>query len=103
MDRAFMNLKAAEANKVARPIAQTILDKAPSADNSGLKAAAEEGTHGLPVELMSMLADEFDDALPMSLEEAKEHRLKLMDIRTAAFQGDAESRWEEQTYNFCEH
>ncbi|CAG9948297.1 unnamed protein product [Clonostachys rosea f. rosea IK726] len=102
MDRAFMNLKAAEANKVARPIAQTILDKAPSADNSGLKAAAEEGTHGLPVELMSMLADEFDDALPMSLEEAKEHRLKLMDIRTA-FQGDAESRWEEQTYNFCEH
>ncbi|CAH0028520.1 unnamed protein product, partial [Clonostachys rhizophaga] len=102
MDRAFMNLKTAEANKVAAPIAQTILDKAPSADNSGLKAAAEGGTHGMPVELMSMLADEFDDALPMSLEEAKEHRLKLIHIRTA-FQGDAESQWEEQTYNFCEH
>ncbi|VUC30769.1 unnamed protein product [Clonostachys rosea] len=102
MDRTFKNLQPAEANKVAKPIAQMILDKAPSTDNSGLKAAAEGGTHGLPVELMSMLADEFDNAFPMSLEEAKEHRLKLMDIRTG-FQGDAESRWEGQTYSFCEH
>ncbi|CAG9982962.1 unnamed protein product [Clonostachys byssicola] len=102
MDRAFMNLKAAEANKVASPITQTILDKAPSADSSGLKAAAEGDTHALPVELMDMLADEFDGALPMSLEDAKEHRLKLMDIRTR-FQGDAEDRWEGQTYSFCEH
>ncbi|CAH0050977.1 unnamed protein product [Clonostachys solani] len=102
IDRAFKNLRTAEVNKVARPIAQMILDKAPSADNSGLKVAAEGGSHGLPLELMSMLADEFDDALPMSLEEAREHRLKLMDIRTA-FQGDAENRWEGQTYSFCEH
>jgi hypothetical protein len=64
--------------------------------------APDNGRLGrLPVELMNMLRSYFD-AAPMSAEEAKGHRVKLMKVRTA-FHGQAHDGWRLQTYNFCEH
>jgi hypothetical protein len=59
----------------------------------------------LPEELMDMVREYSDankDALPMGLEEAKEHRAKLMRERGAFVQA-AERGWQEHTYSFCEH
>ncbi|KAH7402048.1 hypothetical protein DE146DRAFT_452216 [Phaeosphaeria sp. MPI-PUGE-AT-0046c] len=59
----------------------------------------------LPEELMDMVrgfVDADGHALPMGLEEAQEHRLKLMAERSK--HADAsEENWESRTYNFCEH
>jgi hypothetical protein len=67
------------------------------------KSSAEAGT--LPPELMDMVREHFKaDAatLPMGLEEAKEHRKKLMEVR-GAFVKTTEKGWQAHTYNFCEH
>jgi hypothetical protein len=59
----------------------------------------------LPPELMDMVQDHFDadgNMLPMTAEEAKEHRLKLMQERSG-FVERAEKGWQEHSYNFCEH
>lgn len=61
---------------------------------------APEGVK-LPPELLEMVRGEFSlDTL--SLEEAKEHRLALMDERTT-HQREAESEWSRADYSFCEH
>ncbi|KAH7140604.1 hypothetical protein EDB81DRAFT_655028 [Dactylonectria macrodidyma] len=99
VERAFGNLGKDEAAKVPQAIAQLILEKAPG--HTGLETAGKRG-QGLPPELMDIVRGEFGDALPMSLDEAKEHRLKLMDARTT-FQKEARDLWEEVDYNFCEH
>jgi hypothetical protein len=59
----------------------------------------------LPPELMEMVRENFDadnDTLPMGLEEAKEHREKLMKAR-GAFVKTSEQWWQKHTYSFCEH
>ncbi len=56
----------------------------------------------MPAELREMVRKELGDALPMTREEAEEHRRKLMEERTA-FQGKAREGWESVAYNFCEH
>lgn len=66
-------------------------------------SAAEEGK--LPPELMEMVREHFNagaDVLPMATNEAKEHRLKLMQERSA-FVETAESGWQQHSYSFCEH
>lgn len=59
----------------------------------------------LPEELMDMVREHFDadgHTMPMGVEEAKEHRLALMQER-GAFQRSTEQEWQESSYNFCEH
>jgi hypothetical protein len=59
----------------------------------------------LPEELMDMVRRYFDaegDAMPMSLEEAKEHRANLMRER-GAFRESPDAGWNQNYYNFCEH
>jgi citrate lyase beta subunit len=59
----------------------------------------------LPEELMEMVREHLgaeESALPMSLEEAKEHRAKLMQER-GAFVKTAEKGWQQHSYSFCEH
>jgi hypothetical protein len=70
---------------------------------SGDVQTAEEAK--LPPELMEMVRDHFNvdgDALPMSEEEAKEHRLALMKER-GAYVKTSESWWQRHSYSFCEH
>ena len=59
----------------------------------------------LPKELLDWVRKDLDkdgNSLPMSLEEAEEHRLKLMQERSA-FVITSEENWQLQTYSFCEH
>ena len=59
----------------------------------------------LPQELMEMTREYFladGDMSSMGLEEAKEHRLKLMSERSA-FVEVAEAGYQQHTYGFCEH
>jgi hypothetical protein len=59
----------------------------------------------LPPELMEMVREHVKDdahSLPMGLEEVKEHRIKLMEARTA-FVDTAEAGWQQHSYSFCEH
>ncbi|KAK7417755.1 hypothetical protein QQX98_004411 [Neonectria punicea] len=99
LERAFGDLSDADATKAPQAIANLILEKAPG--YPGLEAAGRAGL-GLPAELMDLVRDGFGDALPMSLEEAKKHRLELMEARTA-FQDEAREKWEQVEYSFCEH
>ncbi|CAO2652066.1 Nn.00g003490.m01.CDS01 [Neocucurbitaria sp. VM-36] len=71
----------------------------------GVSGAESTETGKLPAELMDMVKQYFEEgkeALPMSVEEAREHRAKLMKERSA-FQETAESGWQEHSYSFCEH
>ncbi|KAF4335403.1 hypothetical protein FBEOM_10739 [Fusarium beomiforme] len=100
MEKAFGDLNEKNATKVPSAIAKLVSEGAP--EHPGLKAAAEN-SNPLPKELMDMVKDEADESMtPMSLEEAKEHRLKLMDERTR-YQRDAEAKWSAIQYSFCEH
>ncbi|KAF4472606.1 hypothetical protein FALBO_493 [Fusarium albosuccineum] len=100
MEYAFKNLGHENAKNVPQPVAQLILDSGPG--HPGLKAAVECGER-LPVELVEMVQQNAgDEAMPMSLEEAKEHRLKLMEERTS-FQDEVRNRWKLVEYSFCEH
>lgn len=59
----------------------------------------------LPLELMDMVWENFassEDKGLMSEEEAKEHRIKLMEMRTT-FVDKSDKTWHAQTYSFCEH
>lgn len=59
----------------------------------------------LPAELMDMVREHADaerHALPMGVEEARQHRLKLMAER-GAFGEKVEEEWHQRSYNFCEH
>ncbi|KZM20738.1 hypothetical protein ST47_g8140 [Ascochyta rabiei] len=56
-----------------------------------------------PEELIAFLEDNLPrDALPMTIEEAKEHRLNLMKERSA-FVETSEAPWQQHQYSFCEH
>ncbi|TVY78455.1 hypothetical protein LSUE1_G006514 [Lachnellula suecica] len=58
----------------------------------------------LSPELNEMLLEHFEGegALPMSDAEAREHREKLMQARTA-FHFEADDEWHKHHYSFCEH
>ncbi|KAF2628312.1 hypothetical protein BU25DRAFT_420802 [Macroventuria anomochaeta] len=57
----------------------------------------------MPEELIAMVHERLSsDALPMSLEEAKGHRLKLMQERSAHV-AKSERAWQQHSYSFCEH
>jgi len=57
----------------------------------------------LPEELVEMIRERVpSDALPMSFEEAKEHRLRLMKERSNHVM-QSEDAWQEHAYSFCEH
>jgi hypothetical protein len=59
----------------------------------------------LPAELMEMVRGYFHadkNTLPMGLEEANDHRIKLMEARSA-FVKTTENGWQRHTYSFCEH
>ncbi|EYB21945.1 hypothetical protein FG05_30656 [Fusarium graminearum] len=97
VENAFGNL---DTEDVPHPIAKMVSDAAP--DHPGIRAVAESGKP-LPEELMIMIRREAgDSAMLMSLLEAKEHRLKLMEERTKK-QHEAEWGWSRAQYSFCEH
>ncbi|KAF7549930.1 hypothetical protein G7Z17_g6066 [Cylindrodendrum hubeiense] len=99
MENTFDRLGKGEETKVPPAIAQLILEKAPG--HPGLEAAGK-GKQSLPEELMDIVRNELEDVVPMSLEEARAHRLKLMDVRTVFQEGTRET-WAEVEYSFCEH
>lgn len=72
----------------------------------GLSSSVDSAENGrLPPELMEMVREHFnadEHILPMRLEEAKEHREKLMQVRSA-FHRKAEDGWRQHSYSFCEH
>ncbi|EKJ69289.1 hypothetical protein FPSE_10542 [Fusarium pseudograminearum CS3096] len=97
MERAFGNT---ENVPIPHPIATLVSEAAP--DHIGIQAAVENG-RPLPNELMEMVKREAGDCvMPMSLQEAKEHRLKLMEERSRS-QTEVDSNWRGETYSFCEH
>ena len=55
----------------------------------------------MPKEIMDQIVEEVDD-FPISLEEAKELRLKLMDERKV-FVKDVNEEIQSSTFFFCEH
>jgi hypothetical protein len=71
-----------------------------TADNIALSDNAK-----LPAELLDMVrryVDAEGHALPMGIEEAREHRVKLMEERSRHVR-NAEQAWESSVYSFCEH
>ena len=71
----------------------------------GRNSAKVDKSGKLPAELMDMVREFFNankDAIPMSVDEAKDHRLSLMEERSA-FKKTAEDGWQEHSYSFCEH
>jgi hypothetical protein len=103
-DRAFGALKADDGSSVLPPeITQLLLERGLGGSQLAEAMAAKEGKGGkLPVELLEMVRKELGDALPMTREEAEEHRLKLMQARSS-FQEEARGNWESVEYSFCEH
>lgn len=86
-------------SKFPAEIVSLLADKGLNAEGSTL------GDSKLPPELMEMVRNHFDadgDALPMTPEEARDHREKLMQERSA-FGKYSQDEWQHQTYNFCEH
>ncbi|KAF5680281.1 hypothetical protein FDENT_8484 [Fusarium denticulatum] len=98
MESAFGGMDEESAKNIPNAVAKLV--SGGEQEPAGLKAAAESG-NPLPEELVNMVQTEADEAsMPMSLEEAKEHRLKLMDERTS-YQRDAEQSWSGIQYSFC--
>lgn len=59
----------------------------------------------LPPELLEIVRKHLNvggTSLPMTKEEAKEHRARLMQERSR-FVKKAEDGWQQHSYNFCEH
>ncbi|KAJ4376011.1 hypothetical protein N0V83_001291 [Neocucurbitaria cava] len=74
-------------------------------EQHAVTGAESTGNAKLPAELMIMVKEYFEagkEALPMTFEEAREHRAKLMAER-GAFVKTAEGGWQQHSYSFCEH
>ena len=56
----------------------------------------------LPAELEEKVVEGVDGGVPMSLEEAKEIRLRLMEERKA-FVEEVDTDFQNYTFSFCEH
>jgi hypothetical protein len=85
-------------------ITQLMLERGVVGDQlaDALAAGAESMERKLPPELLNMIRDELRDGLLMGREEAEGHRLQLMKERSA-FHVEAEDKWSEAEYSFCEH
>jgi hypothetical protein len=92
------------------PVRKEALEKMPA---DLVKLLAEHGAPGLtderecklPEELLEFVRSYLDEGgrpLPMTAEEANEHRVSLMRERSV-FVKKSENEWKSQTYNFCEH
>ncbi|KAH7324422.1 hypothetical protein B0I35DRAFT_467262 [Stachybotrys elegans] len=102
LEKTFSGLDKAEAEKIPQTIARLILERAADDCPEALRDVANR-SDDLPPEIFAMVRAELGDYdLPMSLEEAKEHRLKLMEERTHHHQ-ESRTEWGRMEYNFCEH
>jgi len=68
----------------------------------GPLAKGELGLSTLPNEVLDMVREDFGDFLPMTREQAEQHRLDLMKARSA-FTHKAKEGWNGADYSFCEH
>ncbi|KAK0719047.1 hypothetical protein B0T21DRAFT_60415 [Apiosordaria backusii] len=82
---------------------QLLLEQGLADKISPPKEVLDKMSNRLPVEIMDMVRKErvIPEGL-MTNEEAKEHRLKLMEERSR-FHKDAESAWKQGEYSLCEH
>ena len=80
MESAFGVVNERNAHKIPPAISQLVLEKFPG--HPGLEAALTRGQGGLPPqEILDMVRKELEDVLPMTIDEAEEHRLQLMKER----------------------
>ncbi|KAK7741270.1 hypothetical protein SLS63_000823 [Diaporthe eres] len=86
--------RASTASHLPPHIVQILREKGIALPDNGSRAK-------LPPELLAMVDEEFDLST-LSLEQAKEHRLKLMEERTA-LRGEALETWNQTTYDLGEH
>lgn len=86
--------RASTASHLPQHIVQILREKGIALPDNGSRAK-------LPPELLAMVGEEFDLST-LSLEQAKEHRLKLMEERTA-LRGEALETWNQTTYDLGEH
>jgi len=89
--------------KLHPEIAQLMLERGLGKDK--LEEAMVEGKlprGKLPNEIMDMVRKELDEPLPMTRTEAEQHRLALMEERSA-FQSEAREHYASVEYSFCEH
>jgi hypothetical protein len=105
-DRAFgaiKKTKGEESSTVPPEISQLLIERGLGGSQlaEALAAQKPENTR-LPPELLDMVRKELGEGLPMTREEAEEHRKKLMESRSA-FQEEARGKWKSVEYNFCEH
>lgn len=84
------------ADKLPAEVLQLLGEKGVVLEDDG-----SEKTFALPPELLDVVRDQFS-LDTMSLQEARDHRLRLMEERTA-HQGTAQETWARTTYSFCEH
>lgn len=102
LESVFGSTKEAKDQSVAKLPAELVsllTEKGFNAEGSML------GDSKLPPELMEMVRKHFEaegDALPMSPEEAREHRRKLMEERST-FTKHSSEEWQSHSYSFCEH
>ncbi|VUC23569.1 unnamed protein product [Clonostachys rosea] len=100
LDNIFQDATDENAGDIPQVIAQHMKERIPS--NEIVDTAVETGK-SLPAELTNMIREELEgDSLLMSLDEAKEHRLKVMDVRSRVHES-AEQKWNRNEYFFCEH
>jgi hypothetical protein len=75
-------------------------------NEKGLNFGDDVQTEGtLPPELLNMVREHFQKDTSdwfMTADEAREHREKLMDERSA-FDNGVREEWYHETYSFCEH
>lgn len=88
--------QASTASQVPQYIVQVLREKGIALPDNGSGAK-------LPAELLAMVNEELDMST-LSPEQAKEHRLKLMEDRTTRRRdGEALETWHQSDYDLCEH
>lgn len=104
LDSTFANMTDSEAAGMPPEVAQIMLEMTRGGGEGRLpKALGERRRVQLPAEIMGMVREEVGDGgLLMSVEEAREHREKLIEERSA-FQEDVRKYWIQESYSFCEH
>ncbi|KAK3386423.1 hypothetical protein B0H63DRAFT_467769 [Podospora didyma] len=103
-DRAFGDFNKTKDSTMPPEVAHLLVERGLGGGLGEAIVAGKLGGAKLPAEVLDMVRSEIgnDDGLPMTREEAEEHRRKLMEERSA-FQGEASRRLEGVEYSFCEH
>lgn len=99
MENTFDNITESQAEGIPPTVAQLLLSRVP--DHPGLQEVLKTGQR-LPQEITDMVKAEVEESFFMTLEEANQHRLALMDERTET-QGNLTENWFSVGYSFCEH